>query len=50
MHWRGSVVERADDGSIVAVRFDPPEFERWGRVEVVGRDGTLAWSNPFPVS
>jgi predicted metal-dependent phosphoesterase TrpH len=50
MHWRGSVVERAGDGSIVAARFEPPEFEKWGRVEVVGVDGGLAWSNPFPVA
>jgi hypothetical protein len=49
MHWRGAVSERAVDGSIVAARFEPPEFERWGRVEVVGVDGRLAWSNPFPV-
>jgi hypothetical protein len=49
MHWRGSVAERTGDGSIVAARFEPPEFEKWGRVEVVGHDGTLAWSNPFRV-
>jgi predicted metal-dependent phosphoesterase TrpH len=49
MHWRGSVVERAGDGAILAARFDPPEFERWGRVEVIGADGGLAWSNPFRV-
>jgi hypothetical protein len=49
MHWRGAVTGRAADGSIVAARFEPPEFEKWGRVEVVGVDGRLAWSNPFPV-
>jgi predicted metal-dependent phosphoesterase TrpH len=49
MHWRGAVVERAPDGSIVAARFEPPEFEKWGRVEVLGADGTRAWSNAFPV-
>ncbi len=49
MNWRGVAVERATDGSLTAVRFEPPEFESWGRVEVLGRDGGLAWSNPFPI-
>ena len=50
MNWRGSAVERTAQGALTAVRFDPPEFERWGRVEVLGVDGGLAWSNPFPVA
>jgi hypothetical protein len=50
MNWRGSAVERTGDGLLTAVRFEPPEFERWGRVEVLAADGGLAWSNPFPVA
>jgi predicted metal-dependent phosphoesterase TrpH len=50
MNWRGSAIERTRDGSLTAVRFEPPEFERWGRVEVLGIDGGLAWSNPFPIA
>jgi hypothetical protein len=49
MNWRGSAVERTADGLLTAVRFEPPEFERWGRVDVLGSDGGLAWSNAFPV-
>jgi hypothetical protein len=49
MSWRGRATGRADDGSIVAARFDPPEFESWGRVEVLGVDGGIAWSNMFSV-
>jgi hypothetical protein len=46
MSWRGHVTERADDGSIVAARLELPEFHRWGRVEVTGRDGVgRAWTN-----
>jgi hypothetical protein len=44
MNWRGRVIERSDDGAIVAAHFDPPEFHGWGRVEVVAADGGRAWS------
>jgi hypothetical protein len=49
MHWRGRVLERTAAGAIVSARFEPPEFWRWGRVEVEGVDGGRAWSNPFPI-
>jgi hypothetical protein len=45
MSWRARVTERSEDGAITAARLDFPEFHRWGRVEVAGRDGTRAWSN-----
>ncbi len=49
MNWRGRVLERRDDGAITRARFEPPEYWKWGRVEVVSADGSLAWSNPFAV-
>ena len=45
MSWRARVTERSEDGAITAARLDFPEFHRWSRVEVAGRDGTRAWSN-----
>jgi hypothetical protein len=50
LDWRGSVLARDDHGAIVAARFEPPEYWRWGRVEVEAADGARAWSNPFPVA
>jgi hypothetical protein len=47
--WRGGATALDDDGAIVSARFEVPEYWRWGRVEVVDREGALAWSNPFPV-
>ncbi len=47
--WRAEAAELDGDGAIVSARFEVPEYWRWGRVEVAGRDGGLAWSNPFPV-
>jgi hypothetical protein len=49
MNWRGHVLERRDDGAITRARFEPPEYWKWGRVEVVSVDGAQAWSNPFAV-
>ena len=49
MNWRGRVLERRDDGAITRARFEPPEYWKWGRVEVVSVDGAQAWSNPFAV-
>jgi hypothetical protein len=49
MHWRGEIVERTADGAIVAARFETPEFWKWGRIEVRGRAGGRAWSNPFTI-
>jgi hypothetical protein len=49
MSWRGRVLERRDDGAVTRARFEPPEYWKWGRVEVVSTDGAHAWSNPFPV-
>jgi hypothetical protein len=43
MNWRGRATERADDGSITAVRFELPEFHGWGRVEVAAPGGARAW-------
>lgn len=45
MNWRARVTERCDDGWITAARLELPEFHRWGRIEVTGRDGTRAWTN-----
>jgi hypothetical protein len=50
LDWRGSVLARDDQGAVVAARFEPPEYWRWGRVEVEAADGARAWSNPFPVA
>ncbi len=47
MHWRGRVLERASDGSILRARFQTPEFHDAVRVEVEGTRGGTAWSNPF---
>lgn len=50
LDWRGAVLARDATGGIVAARLEPPEYWRWGRVEVVGLDGTRAWSNAFPTA
>jgi len=49
MNWRGRVLDRRDDGAITRARFEPPEYWKWGRVEVVSVEGATAWSNPFAV-
>jgi hypothetical protein len=49
LDWRGVVLERDTAGLLTAARFEPPEFWTWGRVEVLGPDGGMAWSNPFDV-
>ena len=49
MNWRGRVLERRHDGAITRARFEPPEYWKWGRVEVESVDGARAWSNPFAV-
>ena len=41
---RGRVVERSPDGLVTATRFELPEFQTWGRVEVEAPDGGRAWS------
>jgi hypothetical protein len=41
----GRVLQRADDGSITAVRLDRPHGSLYGRIEVAGRDGGKAWTN-----
>jgi predicted metal-dependent phosphoesterase TrpH len=43
MNWRGRVTERSEDGLVTAARFELPEFQRWGRVEVEAADGGRAW-------
>ena len=45
-NYRGEIVAR-EAGGIVEARFEMPEFWTWGRVEMVGVDGGLAWSNPI---
>jgi len=49
MNWRGRVLDRRHDGAITRARFEPPEYWKWGRVEVVSVEGATAWSNPFTV-
>ena len=49
MNWRGRVLDRRHDGAITRARFEPPEYWKWGRVEVVSVEGTQAWSNPFAI-
>ena len=42
------VLERTDDGAITAVALQRPwDGGRYGRVEVLARDGTKAWTNPL---
>jgi hypothetical protein len=43
MNWRGQVIERSEGGWITAARFELPEFQAWGRVEVEAVDGGRAW-------
>jgi hypothetical protein len=50
MNWRGRVLDRRHDGAITQARFEPPEYWKWGRVEVVSVEGATAWSNPFVVA
>ena len=47
--WRGTALERDDQGLVCAARFEHPEFWRWARVEVEDWRGWRAWSNPFEV-
>lgn len=47
--YRGVPLARADDGLLTAVRFEPPEFHDWARVEVEDALGRRAWSNPWRV-
>ncbi len=49
MNWRGRVLERRHDGAITRAWFEPPEYWKWGRVEVESVEGARAWSNPFAV-
>jgi predicted metal-dependent phosphoesterase TrpH len=44
MNWRGRVTGRSEDGLVTAARFELPEFQGWGRVEVEAADGGRAWS------
>jgi hypothetical protein len=43
MNWRGRETERSDDGLITAARFELPEFQTRGRVEVLDASGDRAW-------
>jgi len=43
MHYRGQVTERTDDGLITGARFELPEYQSWGRVEVLDATGGRAW-------
>jgi hypothetical protein len=43
MNWRGRVTERSESGLITAARFELPEFQNWGRVEVADASGGRAW-------
>ena len=47
MNWRGRVLERRDDGAITRARFEPPEYWKWGRVEVVSVDGAQRLVEPL---
>jgi hypothetical protein len=49
MHYGGRVLERDPYGAITRARFDALDYNDWGRLEVIGVDGALAWSNPFPL-
>jgi hypothetical protein len=49
LSWRGRVLERDGAGLIVAAHLRFPETWPWGRVEVQGADGTVAWTNPGPL-
>jgi hypothetical protein len=49
MHYGGRVLERDPYGAITRARFDALDYNDWGRLEVIGVDGSLAWSNPFPL-
>jgi len=41
------VLERNDDGAIVAVRLERPRDTPYGRLEVAGATGGKAWTNPL---
>lgn len=43
----GRVLEADDDGAITAVRLERPQRARYGRIEVAGRSGGKAWTNPL---
>ncbi len=47
MSWRGEALERDADDLIVRVRLRCPERAGWGRIEVLGADGSRAWTNPL---
>ena len=49
MNWRGRVLDQRHDGAITRARFEPPEYWKWGRVEVASVEGATAWSNLFAV-
>src|SRR5205085_47575 len=46
MSWRAEVLDRDPSGAITRARLRLPEQRPWGRVEVLGADGTRAWTNP----
>lgn len=43
----GHVLEADGAGAITAVRLERPQRAGYGRVEVAGRDGGTAWTNPL---
>ena len=43
---RARVLERADDGAITRARLEIPSDAAYVRLELVGRDGSKAWTNP----
>jgi hypothetical protein len=45
--WRAEALAHGPSGGIVAARLELPEYWAWGRVEVHGTNGTVAWSNPL---
>lgn len=45
--WRASVLERDGDGALRAVLLRFPERSGWGRIEVLGSDHRVAWTNPL---
>ena len=47
MCWRAQILERDPHGAIVRALLDAPEFHAYGRVEVLGAAGGVAWTNAF---
>ena len=45
--WRATALERDGDGALRAALLRFPERSGWGRVEVLGTDHRVAWTNPL---